>query len=191
MEGSGASVNASMTDATLMHDLAQGQIAALGPLYERHGRMVKTVLLRMEPGLQLEQADDLAQEVFLTLAKTAGRYHEQNKLKGWLCGIASRRLKGWRRKRWTRGRLLRIFGSQGAGVAMTEPPAPDETAAARQALDRALASLPEDWRHVLVLHHMEGLPAEQIGAALGISTNTVWTRLFRARKRMKQALEER
>ena len=176
------------SDSTLMRDLARGQPHALGPLYLRYGRMVKTVLMRLEPGIDLSVVDDLAQEVFLTLARTASRYREQGQLKSWLCGISARKLQDWRRRR--RNRLL-LLERRGDPVAPSPAPRPDEQAAAREALGRALKALPVDFREVLVLHHMEGLSAEQIGAALQISTNTVWTRLHRARKAMQLAVEAR
>ena len=178
------------TDATLMAQLADGRMDALGPLYDRYGRMVKSVLLRLDPGLPVEQCDDLAQDVFLTLAETAPRYQEQQRLKSWLCGIAARTLQGRKRRWWTRKGLLLRFGREGAGVALGAPPRPDDQAGARQALHRAMADLPDSLREVLVLVHLEGLTAEEVAAALEIFPKTVWTRLHRARTRMRTTLEE-
>ena len=177
------------TDAALMASLAEGQVDALGPLYLRYGRMVKSLMLRLEPGLTLEQCDDLSQEVFLTLLDTAGRYQEQQRLKSWLCGISAKRLLGWRRRRWSRQRLLDRHGEAGAAVALGGAVRPDMQAGARQDLARAMAVLSSDMRATVVLHHIEGLDATEVAETLGISTNTVWTRLHRARALIRQALE--
>lgn len=174
------------SDTHLMRELAAGSPDALGPLYLRHGRMVKSVLMRLEPGIDPAMVDDLAQEVFLTLTATSGRYREEGRLKSWLCGIAARKLRDWRKKRRTR---LRLLGQYDDPVSPSTSPRPDEQAAAREALGRALSALAPESREVLVLHHMEGLSADQIGEALQISPNTVWTRLHRARAAMKHALE--
>ena len=129
------------TDAALMAKLASGHVGALGPLYLRHGRMVKSLMFRLEPGLSVEQCDDLAQDVFLTLLDTAGRYQEQQRLKSWLCGIAAKRLRGWRRRRWTRRGLLARHGQAGAGVALGGAVPPDAQAGARRDLVRAMEAL--------------------------------------------------
>ena len=175
------------SDGTLMRDLAQGRTEALGPLYLRYGRMIKTLLMRLDPGIDSGEVDDLAHETFFVLRNTAGRYQEQGQLKSWLCGIAARRLRDARRTRRKRGQLLELYGRK--ALEGNTAPRPDEQAAAREQLGRALSALNPDQREVLVLHHMEGLSAEQIGLSLRISTNTVWTRLHRARKAMKQSLE--
>ena len=68
-------------------------------------------------------------------------------------------------------------------------PQPDQQAAARQALGVAIQALSPAFRDVVVLHQIEGLSASEVAAALNISTNTVWTRLHRARQQMRAALD--
>jgi DNA-directed RNA polymerase specialized sigma24 family protein len=52
-----------------------------------------------------------------------------------------------------------------------------------------MEALSPDMRATVVLHHVEGLDAADVADALGISTNTVWTRLHRARALIRWALE--
>ncbi|NCG21511.1 MAG: sigma-70 family RNA polymerase sigma factor [Rhodobacterales bacterium] len=177
------------SDTSLMGALATGDSQALGTLYLRYGRMVRSLMFRLEPGLSVEQSDDLSQEIFLIVLETAGRYVEQDRLQAWICGIAARHLKGWRRKHWLRKKLLRIYGGEGAGVSQMTSPQPDQQAAARQALGVAIQALSPAFRDVIVLHQIEGLSASEVAAALNISTNTVWTRLHRARQQMRAALD--
>ncbi|NTV27819.1 MAG: sigma-70 family RNA polymerase sigma factor, partial [Methanothrix sp.] len=56
----------------------------------------------------------------------------------------------------------------------------------RAELRQALAALPEPQRQVLLLHVLENLSGEEIAETLGISPNTVWTRLHRARKTLSE-----
>jgi RNA polymerase sigma factor (sigma-70 family) len=55
--------------------------------------------------------------------------------------------------------------------------------------ERLLSKLPEEWRTVVVLNVVEGWTAEEIAASLGVSPNTVFTRLYRARQRIKELTE--
>jgi RNA polymerase sigma-70 factor (ECF subfamily) len=71
--------------------------------------------------------------------------------------------------------------------------APDPEAEAareqlRSILERAVASLPENFRTVFVLHEIEGVSIEDAAQVLEIPTGTVKTRLMRARRKLQQAL---
>ncbi len=173
-------------DAALMRRLAAGEAAALGPLYRRHAGRMRSVVLRVDPSMSHEEADDVVQEAFLTLHRTAGRYREMDRLESWLIGIAVRTARGWRRRRWVRQRLLR--DNRRAAVAALSPSrsGPGDQVGARVDIERALAKLPAPQREVLVLHTIEGLSGQDIAQALGIRTNTVWTRLHRARQRLAE-----
>ena len=87
-----------ISDAALMARLASGEVDALGPLHARYSRQVIALIRRVEPGISAEIADDLAQEVFLTLLETAPRYREAGRLRAWIFGIAVRKARGWRRR---------------------------------------------------------------------------------------------
>ena len=55
----------------------------------------------------------------------------------------------------------------------------------------ALAQLPHDQRHVVVLHHLAGLGTAEIAAETGVAEGTVKSRLSRARSRLAELLDER
>ena len=144
-------------DARLVARLADGDLDALGTLYQRYGASVRSLLLRVEPTLSQEDAADLCQDTFLALRPSLARYTEQGRLKSWLYGIAIRK-------------------------ADTEA-----QIAARQRIDRAMRQLPAAQREVLVLHVVEGLTVKQTAEALGVAENAVSTRLYRARKTLEEA----
>jgi RNA polymerase sigma-70 factor, ECF subfamily len=115
-----------------------------------------------------------------SLRELAPRYRPGDTLKGWLCGIAlkkARRLNDSRTSR--RGLLARFFRPR------TQVPAPE----AASDVERVLAQLPEPMREVVVLSLIEELAAEDVAKALGISVNTVWTRLHRARAKVRELLD--
>ena len=173
-------------DAPLVERLSRGDFDALGPLYQRYGADVRSVILRVEPQMVREDADDLCQEVFLTFVDTLGRYTEQGQLRSWLFGIAVRKARSWRRRRWGRRLLGLQHGAAAAGVSL-HAVRPTEQIDARHRIQNILESLPAAQREVLVLHVIEGLSARETSDVLGISENAVATRLRRARKTMKEA----
>ena len=132
-----------------------------------------------------EDADDLTQETFLTFHKKIGGYTEQGKLRSFLFGIAARKTKAWRRKRWWRS-VLRLQQGEGASGTSLHQEDPEGRLAAREQLVAALDSLPPAQRQVLILNVVEGLSVQETAAALGIQENAVSTRLYRARKALKE-----
>ena len=176
--------NAKDHDAPLIDRLKSGDLDALGPLYQRYGGAVRSLLVRTEPSLGREGADDLCQEVFLVFIDTLPRYTEQGRLRSWLYGIAVRKARGWRRRTWVRRALGQQHGSAAAGVAL-QSERTDERLDARKKIDSLLRSLPARQREVVMLRMIEGLSGQETAEVLGISENAVNTRLHRAR----QALE--
>lgn len=168
-------------DAALMERLARGDTPALGELYVRHARAV----LRFLTGSLRDEAtaEDLCQEVFLTLRDTASRYEHRGQLRSWLLGIAAQKARAWRRRRWVRQRLLGLW--LGSEPTHAQPPEPS----VRDAMESALAQLPDELREVLLLQVGEGLSGAQIAEALGIQHGAVRVRLHRARERLRALLE--
>lgn len=170
-------------DAELMRHLAQGDTEALAILYERHANFVKTLLFSY---VQRSEVDDLCQEIFLLLAQTARRYKDTGTFRGWLSSLAIGKARNIRRKYWIRNALLLRFGHSETST----KPRVDQQFDAKQLLDRALQQLPSAQRQVLLLHTLQNLDGEEIASILGISVNTVWTRLHRARTQLRQILQE-
>ena len=177
-----------ISDAGLMAGLAAGNAAGLSVLHQRYAKMVCSLILRLDPQGSLEQAEDLTQDVFLTVYETAGRYREEGKLKSWLCGIAAQKVRSSRRRSWFRGNLLAKNRGLTPGLSAPYEVGTDVRLEARRQVERALEALPESQREVLVLHTIEGLSGEEIASALNIKTSAVWVRLHRARKTMQAAL---
>jgi len=172
------------SDANAVARLVQGDLAALGPLYERYGGDVRSLLLRTEPRLGREGAEDLCQEVFLTFVDTLGRYRHEDKLRSWLYGIAVRKARSWRRGRWIRVVLGQKHGAAVSGVSITTDRT-EERIAAKHRIEAALQQLPDTQREVVVLRMIEGLSGEETARILGISENAVGTRLHRARTQLE------
>lgn len=152
----------------------------------RHERMVFALLSRMlGPGPEVE---DLAQETFVRAFRAFPSFEPNGpaKVSSWLLTIAVRLALDSRKKR----KLTVVELDEETTTGGSTP----ETALERQrlgdALSRAAAALPDDQRAAFLLSELHGLSLAEIGHALEVPENTVKTRLFRAREKMRAALSE-
>ena len=138
-------------------------------------------------------AEDVAQETFVRAWRGLARFRGESAFKTWLYRIATNVARTHLDRR---GRQARI-GDRSLDDE-TEPlqagdvpsPAPDaETSLVRrEAIDRALAELPEELRVALVLRDVEGLDYKEIAGVTGAPIGTVESRIFRARRRLRTLL---
>ena len=155
MKGDGmqsAPILRDISDVGLMASLADGDGAALAVLHQRYAKMICSLILRLDPQSSFEQAEDLTQDVFLTLYESAGRYREEGKLKSWLCGIAAKKARSARRRSWFRGSMMGANRSMNPGHSSSYSANTDERLSARRDVAQALTSLSDSQREVLVLH---------------------------------------
>ena len=175
-------------DDELMAILATGEMYPLAALYSRYGKMVRTVIRRFAPEISVAEAEEVGQDVFIALARSAGRYRRSDRFRAWLYGIAVNKARGWRRSTWVRRALLERHYRESMDASMTTQVGPDMEAQNREELRGALEKLPTAQREVLWLHAVDGFTGEEIAKILGIRPKTVWTRLHRARKAMMKML---
>lgn len=172
-------------DGDLVQRLRQGDLDALGLLYQRHGGAVRSLVRRSEPTMTPEDADDLCQETFLAFHDGLRRYRHGGRLRSWLYGIALKKARSYRRREALRGVLRSARGVGAAGVALRRDD-PEARVDAQRQIGQALARLPAAQREVLVLTALEGLAVQEAAAVLGISENAASTRLYRARRALEQ-----
>jgi RNA polymerase sigma-70 factor (ECF subfamily) len=144
-------------------------------------------------------APDVLQEVFLKVFKGIRHFNGESSLKTWIYRIAVHEAFNHRRS-WLRRRLREAFSLDDGGAhpeailakASVQPETPYEETeqAERQMLvRRALASLAQPYRTVVVLREIEGLSYEEIAQVLGVSEGTVKSRLMRGRELLKRKLQ--
>lgn len=135
------------------------------------------------------EAEDLAQDVMATLLRTLGSFRGDSSLSTWTYTVA-RRACVRRKKRMAKRALQRE-----ASAHEMSPPAvvagPHRRLEQRrlgEALEQAIASLPADQREVVVFRDVEGLPAADVAAIIGIGERAVKSRLHRARVALRAKL---
>jgi RNA polymerase sigma-70 factor (ECF subfamily) len=119
-------------------------------------------------------AEEVVQEAFVRLLPRWSRVREYSDPEAWVRGVAFRILSNRRRGRAAAARTWARFSA--AAGERPRPPDGDRVDVAR-----ALAMLPAQQRHVVVLHHLLGLPVEQIADELAVPVGTVKSRLSRGR----------
>jgi RNA polymerase sigma-70 factor (ECF subfamily) len=141
-----------------------------------------------------EEARDVAQEVFLQVYRTLGRFEGRSSLKTWIYRIVVNQCHN-RRRFWHRRRRDRETPLEDCALPV---PAPGGSSLspydATLRLERtrqvqaALLQLRFEHRSVLVLREVEGLSCEEVATALGVPEGTVKSRLSRAREAMRRKL---
>lgn len=178
-----------LNEAELMAAIADGNTAVLGELYMRYSRRIKAALRNWAPEMSFADVEDVTQEIFITLAGTASKYQEHARFSAWLFGIAKKKLSNWRKRSWVRRRFFRRNSAPVAVAYEKEHDSPSNRASLKQLVAQSLSKLPRHQREVIWLHYVEGLDGDEIAQALDIDRDTVYTRLFRARKTLLKKVD--
>jgi len=151
---------------------------SLQALYEQHFDLVWACLA--SHGVRAEDREDLVQEVWLLAHRRLSRLRDDASARAWLWSIAANVVRLHRRTKQRRDRKLRA-----AAVAREAVPPATFDHGDRMSVEQALQSLPEAQREVLMLTHHAGYSGPEIADLLGVSLNTVHSRLRLAKARMR------
>jgi RNA polymerase sigma-70 factor (ECF subfamily) len=181
-------------DAALIERCRAGDIAAFEPLVEKYRQRVWRLAFNVVR--DREEAWDVAQEGFVRAWQALPNFRGQSAFYTWLFRIVMNVAADRVRARAARGRAFgteRIPEEDWDRVLVEQQPdaTPDAAAAGAQQrakIERALATLSEDHRRIVVLSDIEGLSYKEIADVLEIPMGTVMSRLHNARKRLKAAL---
>ncbi len=176
------------TDAELMQALRQGQVEALGALYDRHAHRVYRVALKVLT--QPDEAEEVTQDIFVTLWQRDIYNPARGTLPTFLSVMARSRAMDRLRSKGTRWRVLQRLQRHPTGSPATSPL---ETAALRERsreVKAALAHLPHPERIVLELAYFEGLSQSQIAQRLDIPLGTVKSRSRQGLQKLRQVLSD-
>ncbi|MGH9868217.1 MAG: RNA polymerase sigma factor [Candidatus Polarisedimenticolia bacterium] len=165
-------------------DLVQGYLRrgdedTFRRLYRRHTPVLYLMALRLMGGAG-RGAEDAVQEAWIRALRGLTSFRWEASLRTWLTGITIRVCQESLRRQAGRSEPLPPEAGWGAPS--------DEGKAARIDLERAVRTLPDGAREVLVLHDIEGLTHEEIGDRLGIQDGTSKSQLHKARKALRALL---
>lgn len=188
-------------EKALVSRLKNGDDRAFSALVRHYQDKVYNLVYRILANS--EEAEDLAQDIFITLYTSIDTFRGESRLGTWLYRIAvnhcRNRIKYIARRRKSRAPSLEERGdrgipqesSPGSPRLISKIPRPDRLAEGHQMeeiLQRELASLEPDQRALVVLRDIEGLSYAEIEAVVGLPLGTVKSRLHRARMTLKERM---
>jgi RNA polymerase sigma-70 factor, ECF subfamily len=178
-----------------MARLIAGHDAALNDLMARHGDKLFHYLIR---SLQNEdEAADLAQETFVRVYQHRAKFNPAQNFSTWLYAIASNLVRDCYRSRVRHPQVSLNLKNETSEVELGEQ-LPDEKlipsesmqmAERTEAIRKAVAALPEELRTPLILAEYEEMSQAEIGEVLSCSIKAVETRIYRARKQLRETLK--
>jgi len=172
---------------SLLARLGRGEPSAVGEVYDAHHAAVRAFAKRLVG--EADAAEDLVHEVFVSLPKAMRRYRGDSSLRTFLIAIAVNHARHHVRSATRRRRALE-------GLAREPTPGgadPEHEVRRRElaaALTSALDELPLDQRVAFVLCEVEERTSREVAEIVGAPEATVRTRLFHAKKRLRDALEK-
>ncbi len=176
------------SDDVLMRAVATGDQQAFRRFVERHQSLVIGTVARM---LGAGDAEDIAQQVFLNVWKSAPRWRPEAKVTTWLMTITKRLVFNESRRR-SRSRILtRKCEDDPSPEIPGATPSPDREILERElheAIGTAMTLLPAKERMAVVLRRYEGMSYEEIASVLGPTVPAVKSLLFRARNTLREKL---
>lgn len=177
-------------DQQLLIQLREGDDLALNDLMDRWRKPILAYLYRTVG--DYETAADLAQEVFVRVYRARRKYKPKAKASAYLFTIAANLARNHFRwvKRHPEAPLTdEVATRDEAEVASSDPSRALEKAEVKSAVQLAVKHLPEKLRTPLILFYFNELPQSEIAAILRCSEKSVETRLYRARKILRESFE--
>jgi RNA polymerase sigma-70 factor, ECF subfamily len=184
-----ADVGGDTSDETLVAAYVAGDEDAFDRLVARYERRVYAVCYRYFGNAA--DAEDAAQEAFLTLLRRAGTFSGAASFSTWMYRVAVNTCNDLARKRARRPQRSGVDVSARDDLAGSAPSAEDAAAlhALPDDLVAALDALDEPTREAVVLHDVYQVPYHEIAARAGVAVGTVKSRIHRGHARLAAALE--
>lgn len=178
-------------DKADMVRLAGGHDAALNDLMERHSLRLFHYLVRQ---LHDESdAEDVAQETFIRVYQHSKNFDQTQRFSTWLYTIATNLVKDRFRYRTSRPQVSLDALSANEVIRDESVTTPAETMQTEEraiVVRKAVAELPDELRTPLILSEYQGLSHAEIGQVLSCSAKAIETRLYRARQKLRSALDD-
>jgi RNA polymerase sigma-70 factor, ECF subfamily len=177
-------------DQELVARAVAGSREAFDDLVRRHQLSIVSLARALTDGSS--DAEDITQEVFLRVWRSLRGFRGDSTFRTWLHRVAVNVIHSHHGRV---SRLRRMFQPAPAELAAdpmaraADPVDVESEVVMRDAIDRALAALPEELRVAVTLRDVQGLDYREIATVLDVPIGTVESRIFRGRQRLKPLLE--
>ncbi|MFN4245730.1 MAG: RNA polymerase sigma factor [Brevinematia bacterium] len=183
-----------LSDQALISLIKSGDKEAFALLVKRYEKKILNILY-LQLG-NIPDLEDLAQEVFIKVFKNIGNFRGESQFYTWLYRIAMNISYDYKRKNretYSLDEPLKedeedTFEKVLSDSSIEDPLSVIETEELKEKLRKFIKELPKEYQEVLVLREYEGLSYEEIAKILNCPIGTVESRLFRARKELKEKI---
>lgn len=178
-----------LSDIELIQQTLAGNQSAYADLVKRHQRFVFTLALRFSKSR--EDAEEIAQDCFVKAYRSLASFQQQSKFSTWLYSIVyTTAMTKLRKKHVETSSIHDEINSEQLSVQIAVFDTNQaENNSRSYYLNQAIAQLLPDDAAVLTLFYKGEQSIEEISKAMGIETNAIKIKLFRARQRLKERLE--
>ena len=181
-------------DVDLIRKILSGDDAAFGILVEKYQKSIHALAWRKVQ--DFHYAEEIMQDTFLRAYKKLPTLKNPNQFSGWLHVTANRLCIDWLRKqkrlRQQKPAMQSLEGTRLEEIEessythhISEQRVTERTAYCQELVKRLLEKLPENERTVITLYYLDEMSTKEIGEFMGVSVNTITSRLQRARKRIQ------
>ena len=176
-------------DTALIHRALSGDETAFTMLMAKYQKQVHAIAWRIVKDFHI--AEDIVQETFLKAHRKLGDLKDPCRFSAWLNAIATRCCLAWFRENRSDIKLsenMDIAAKRNDPYSgyLVKDQAKDAARELREIIQKLLAKLPQGERTVITLHYFDGMSCEEIAAFLDVTTNTIKSRLNRARNRLRK-----
>ena len=176
-------------DVQLIQRILSGDDEAFTALVRKYQKSVHALAWRKIG--DFHYAEDIMQDTFLQVYKKLPTLKDPRQFAGWLYVITNRRCLNWIRNNRTARQVLETktveaFNKSAYSRYVSEQRETESAEARQHIVKQLLEKLPESERTVMTLYYLGEMTTKEIGKFLGVSVNTITSRLQRARKRLRQ-----
>ncbi len=177
------------TDVELINRILNGDDTAFTELVKKYQKPVHALVWRKIGDFHV--AEEITQDTFLKAYQGLATLKKPQSFASWLYVIATNNSNTWLRKKrlWTQSleeTSNSQFGKSTYSQYVVEEKERTAVEAQREVVQKLLAKLPESERTVITLHYFSDMSSAEIGAFLGVSANTIRSRLRRAQQRLQK-----
>ena len=178
-------------DRALVQMVIEGDSIAFDTLFARYREMIYNTLLKFTGNSN--DVDDLMQEAFMKAYLKIGMYDPKYDFGAWIYTIARNTFVDFNRSRKSNALNSQNITIDNSNTSQTSAPTPEDyiiNAQQRAQIERYIAMLPEDYRHLFELRFIDEYSYEEIAEKLDMKLGTVKTRIFRVRNMMCRLITE-
>lgn len=175
-------------DELIVREILAGDQGAFRRLIQNHEKLVYHMVSRVIDSQ--EDREDLCQEIFLKVYRKLPGFRFQSRLSTWIATVAYRTALNYLKKH--KKRQTSSLDDVGHAMAIPQPASDQhmDQALINRHVRRMIGQLPEKYRIVLSLYHLEEMPYAEIAQTCDMPEGTVKNYIFRARKLLKEKLEK-